>query len=64
MVQFKESSSSQWYRDVSEIRSSVAAQVHFCIPELPSGHYNFNLSSPGNTRKDEIASLQNLGGLK
>lgn len=48
----------------------MAAQARFCMPELPSLHYNFSLSSPGNTREDEfpdIAGLQNLedlGGFK
>ena len=34
LVQFKESSSSQWCRDLSATRSSVATQFHFCLPEL------------------------------
>jgi len=41
LVQFKESSSSQWCRDLSETRSSVATQFHFCLPELLL-HFNFN----------------------
>ena len=43
LVQFEESSTSLWCRNVSETRISMADQLHFCMPELWLLHYNFSV---------------------
>lgn len=51
LVEFKESSSFQWDREVSETRSSMVTLHPWCMLELWLLHSHFDLSSKWNTRE-------------